>query len=569
MALAPRNLIAVVVSALILETGTARAAPGEAPTVGDLRKVGSVSFPISCGKPLQKDFDDAVALLHSFFYDEARRRFVALTEKAPDCAIAQWGVAMTLYHPIWTPPTPAELEQGTAAAQKSAQLAAAKATDFEKGFINAISAYYQPPQAAAPVVQGQSCHGPTGGSGDHRARALSFEKAMEKIFQKNPKQVEVAAFYALSLLGTAVPTDKSLPNQTRAAKILEPLFAQKKDHPGLAHYLIHAYDYPSTAKKGLSAARLYSDIAPWVPHVLHMPSHIFTRLGMWKEVIGSNMASATAARDYAAKHHPDATSFEELHALDYLAYGYLQTAQDEKAQALVAQVTGVRKTYPETDMISAYALGAVPARFALERRQWAEAAALTVPPSSSFAKFPFGEAHLEFAKALGAARSGKAELAKKSIDRLGALRTAITDVRFEYFAKQLGMQQLVAQGFLAQAEGKPDVALKALREAADLDELLGKHPVSPGAMYPARELLADLLLEQQRPDEALTEYEASLKLNPGRFTNLYGAARAAELAGKPALAAKRYRELLQLAQVGDGKRPEWVAAKAYLAKAGM
>jgi tetratricopeptide (TPR) repeat protein len=540
-------------------------AKNPSPALGDLRKVGAVKLPTSCSKAVQKDFEGAVALLHSFFYEEARRRFTSVAEKDPSCAMAQWGIAMTLWHPLWTPPTEAELKQGTEAAEKAGQLAAAKATPYEKGFIDAIRAYYRPPSAAAPAAQGQSCHGPTGG-GDFRARAVAYEAAMAEVHKANPKDVEAAAFYALGLMGSATPTDKTLANQTRAAALLEKHFAQKKNHPGLAHYLIHAYDYPSTAPKGLPAARLYANIAPWVPHVLHMPSHIFTRLGMWKDVVDSNLASAAAARSYAEANHRDATSFEELHALDYLVYGYLQTAQDEKAREVVAKAGAVKKTYPEIDMVSAYALGAIPARFALERRQWEEAAALPVPSTPSFTKFAFGEAHVEFARALGAARAGKVDVATRGIERLKQLREAIKDPRFEYFGKQLDMQRVLAEGFLLQAQGKKEEAVKKVTEAADADDALGKHPVSPGSMYPARELLGDLLMEQGAPADALTQYEASLKLNPGRFTGTFGAARAAELSGKSEVARRHYADLLKLSKAGDGKRPELATATAFLAK---
>jgi tetratricopeptide (TPR) repeat protein len=566
MSLASRTLAA----ALLSLPGWAFAGDqaSAAPALGDLRKVGKVQLPASCGKAVQPDFDSAVALLHSFFYEEARRRFVAVAEKAPDCAMAQWGVAMTWWHPIWAPPTEAEMKAGTDAIEKAAA-SSAKASPLEKDLIAALQAFYRTPEKAGTAPQGESCHGPTGGSGGHRARTLAYEAAMADVAKRHPKNVEVAAFYALGLLGSADPTDRTLSNQARAAQLLEPHFAAKKDHPGLAHYLIHAYDYPQTAMKGLPAARLYADIAPWVPHVLHMPSHIFTRLGMWSEVASSNLASADAARSYQAKWHADATSFEELHALDYLLYAYLQSAQDQKAKALVDQVALVKKTYPEADMVVAYALGAIPARYALERREWKEAAELVIPKTTAFPKFPFGEAHIEFAKAIGAARSGKPDVARQSIARLQALKGEIKDERFAYFARQLDMQKTLAEGFLANAQGKGDEAIKLVRQAADTDDALGKHPVSPGSMYPARELLADLLLEKGAAKEALAEYEAALKLNPRRFTGLFGAGRAAEQAGQPALARKYYGELVDLARTGDGTRRDLIAAKAYLDKTKM
>ena len=321
------NRLAAIALPLVFAAPLVRA---DQPTIGDLRKTGTVHLATSCAPSVQEDFEHATALLHSFFYDEARRVFTQVATRDPKCAMAQWGIAMTEWHPLWTPPGPEEMKAGQEAIAKAKAIGGK--TDLERGYIASLEAFY-----GAATVQGASgevglsCHGSTGG-GDHPARAAAYEKAMAQLYAQHPDDVEVATFYALSLLGSASPTDKTLKNQTRATQILEPLFVKNPSHPGIVHYLIHGYDYPPVAEKGLPAAKAYADIAPWVPHALHMPAHIFTRLGMWNDVIASNLASADASRQYAARAHPDATSFEELHALDYMIYGYLQTGQDAQGQ---------------------------------------------------------------------------------------------------------------------------------------------------------------------------------------------------------------------------------------------
>ncbi len=536
-------------------------AAGSPAKVGDLRKVGSVYLEASCAPAAKADFARGVALLHSFFYDEARRVFTGVAAADPRCAMAHWGVAMTWWHPIWTPPSAEEMTAGQSAIEKAKAIGGQ--TPIERGFIAALDAFYKAPAKAGSGAIGQSCHGPTGGA-DHAARALAHEKAMEALFAQNPDNVEVATFYALALLATAPPTDQTLRNQTRATQILEPFYKKHPDHPGIIHYLIHGYDYPAVAEKGLAAAKAYADLAPWVPHVLHMPSHIFTRLGMWEEVVTSNLASADAARQYASLNHPDATSFEELHAIDYLAYGYLQTANDAAVRALVEQTKAVRKTRPEVDFAVAYAMGAVPARYALERRQWAEAAALDIPATASWERYSFGAAHLAFARALGSARAGRVEDARAALERLRQLEEGMTDPRQQYFARQTAMQRRLVEGWLAFAEGRKAEAEKLLREAADADDTLGKHPVSPGSLLPAREVLADFLLEQGRAQEALAEYERCLKLNPRRLNGLYGAGRAAELAKDPDRARRYYGELMAMV-AKDAARPELAQARGFLA----
>jgi hypothetical protein len=536
--------------------------PVRAPDVGDLRRVGTVHFEISCDSKVTGDFARAVALLHSFFYEEARRRFESIAAQDPTCAMAAWGEAMTWYHPIWAPPTEAEMAAGRAAMERAK--AAGARTERERDYIGALDAFYATPTTGDGGAVGQSCHGPGGG---HTPRALAYANAMAAVHAKYPQDVEAAAFYALALLGSAPATDETLSNQLAAAAILEGLWKRNPDHPGVAHYLIHAYDYPSLAPRGLEASRAYAAIAPWVPHALHMPSHIFTRLGLWQEGIESNLASAEAARAYAAKYHPDAVSFEELHALDYLVYAYLQTEQDAKAQSVVDRVARITKTHPDIDFVVAYALGAIPARYALERRAWAEAASLALPNPQAplWSGFPFDQAHIELAHALGRAHTGDAAGARRALERMAELRDATTDPRFQYFRRQLDLQQAAVSAWLDYREGKEEDALRRLRATADLEDALGKHPVSPGAILPARELLGELLLEAKRPEEALTAFEASLRLYPGRFAAVYGAAHAAALARRRDVARQRYGELLEITKAGDGHRPEIGEAHAFLA----
>ncbi|MDQ3200445.1 MAG: hypothetical protein M3Q46_14890, partial [Verrucomicrobiota bacterium] len=407
---------------------------GRAP--GDLSAAGKVDFAISCSAQVKPEFERAVALLHSFFYEEARRIFTAVAEEDPSCAMAQWGIAMTWWHPIWTPPNPDEMSAGTAAIDKAMSMA--PGSDRERRFISALHAYYHAPDGPAGKAVGQSCHGPVGA----RDRVVVYEKAMRELAEKYPQDLEAQTFYALACLsvGYATPNDTARSNQLAAAEILERLWKRNPSHPGVTHYLIHSYDYPELAERGLPAAQAYGAIAPWVPHALHMPSHIFTRLGMWDESIAANLASAEASRAYAKMRHRDATEAEELHALDYLAYSYLQEGQDKKAKEIVDFVATVRGTNPDLEFSAAYGLAAIPARFALERNDWAAAAALPIPALSHWTTFPFLEGLIEYAHALGQAHTGHLVDARKAIDRMRQLRDATTDPKFDFFKKHLDLQ---------------------------------------------------------------------------------------------------------------------------------
>src|SRR5512133_1357865 len=531
-----------------------------APEPGDLRGVGKVTFPITCSPDVQSDFARGVALLHSFFYEEARRVFTSVAERDPKCAMAQWGIAMTWWHPIWTPPSPDEMSAGKAAIEKAMAMNAG--TDRERGFITALNVYYNTPDSSKAGAVVQSCHGPVG-PGD---RVIAYEKAMHQLRDKYPDDFEVQAFYAFAVLaaGYATPNDTSLSKQLEAAAIFEKLWKQNANHPGVVHYLIHCYDYPALAQRGLAAAQSYASIAPWVPHALHMPSHIFTRLGMWDESIAANRVSAEASRAYSAMRHRDATEAEELHALDYMAYSYLQEAQDAEAKKMVDSAAKVKKTNPELEFSAAHALAAIPTRYAFERNDWAAAAKLTVPGLPHWSSFPFMEALIEYGHALGRAHTGDLDGARKAIGRMRELRDATKDPKFDYFKSHLDLQMQAASAWMAAAEGKKNDAIDMLRRAADSEDTLGKHPVSPGAFVPIREQLGTLLLEMGQPTEARREFEAALKIYPGRFRGLYGAAQAAELAGDNEGASRYYTKLAAQTSKAGGSRHELNHVREFL-----
>jgi tetratricopeptide (TPR) repeat protein len=509
--------------------------------------LGQVTFPISCNAAAQKQFNRATAMLHSFWYDEAEKAFAAIAKTDPRCAMAPWGVAMTLYHPVWAPATPAELKKGLAAVENAKALGAP--TQREKDYITAIEAFFKDSDKV-----------------DHRTRALAYEKAMERVHLNNPKDREAAIFYALALLGTALTTDKTYANQKRAAGILNKILPQEPNHPGVAHYLIHSFDYPQLAHLALPAARTYSKIAASSPHALHMPSHIFTRLGLWEESIESNLASAAAAKKHVAKTLPGAAAFDELHAIDYLVYAYLQGAQDQKAKRMRELLMEVKKLDADV-FAAAYAFAAVPARYTLERRRWSEAAALEVHPVDfPWERFRFAEAIIYFARALGAARNGDVESARKDVEKLVTIHTALAASNDVYWASQVEISRLAAAAWVAHAERKSEEALKLMQAAADLEDSTEKHPVTPGPIIPARELLGDLLIEMKQPAKALQEFETSLKHSPNRFNGLYGAARAAELAGDRKLAGSYYAKLVALSAEADSSRAELQQAKDFVAR---
>ncbi len=501
-------------------------------------KVGTVHFATSCSAAVQQDFERAVAMLHSFWFSASMSAFTAVAQSDPACGIAHWGVAMNLLgNPFGWPPSPKALADGWAAVER-AKAAGAK-TQRERDYIGAIETFYKDADKI-----------------DHRTRALAYRQAMEQLAARYPEDREAAVFYALALNATALPTDKTYADQLKAAAILETVFAVEPQHPGVAHYLIHSYDYPPIAEKGLNAARRYASIAPAAPHALHMPSHIFTRRGYWQESIEANRASASSVGNH----------FDRLHALDYLTYAYLQMAQDGAAKGVVDQMSELPKVNVE-HFVTAFALATIPSRYALERGRWADAAKLELfGKEFPWGRFPQSEAQLVFARGLGAARGGDVTSARRDVERLGALRDTLAAAKVGYWAEQVDIQRQVASAWVARAEGRTEEALALLRAAADREDATEKHPVTPGPIAPARELLAEMLLEANEPAQALREFEASMRVEPNRFRGLYGAARAADLSGDRTKARTYYSTLLSLGEKGDTERPELRQAKAFLGK---
>ncbi|MBI4528221.1 MAG: hypothetical protein HY695_30880 [Deltaproteobacteria bacterium] len=478
--------------------------------------------------------------MHSFSLDEAAKAFASVAQADPSCAMAHWGTAVTLFgNPFTWPLSGKALPDGWAAVQK-AQAAQAK-TQRERDYIGAVEAFYKDWDKV-----------------DHRTRALAYVKAMEGLAQRHPEDTEASVFYALALDVTALPTDKTYANQLKAARILEKVFAEQPDHPGVAHYLIHSYDFPPIAAQGLSAARRYAGIAPSAPHALHMPSHIFTRRGLWEESIETNRRSAAASKNH----------FDSLHAMDYLEYAYLQSSRDREAKRVLDKINAIKKVDRE-HFVTAYALAAIPARYALERGRWADAAALLPYPaerSFPWVKFPQSMTILVYARALGAARSGNAAAVREEIERLKRLREAMIVAKIPYWAQQTDIQIKVASAWAAFAAGDKQEALKLMREGADMEDASDKHPVTPGHVLPARELLGEMLLELKQAALALKEFEASHKLEPNRFRGLYGAARTAAQSGDIAKVKTYYEKLVVLSKYADTERPELKEARAFLSK---
>jgi tetratricopeptide (TPR) repeat protein len=506
---------------------------------GDPTKLGIVAFPVSCDPSVQPQFNTAIAMLHSFWYEKAHDTFDAVAQKDPGCGMAYWGIAMTYYHQIWSAPSPADLKAGGSALEK-ARTAGAR-TQRERDYIGALATFYSDSDKL-----------------DHRTRALAYEKAMDQLQARYPEDHEAAIFHALALLAASDPTDKTYANQKKAGEILEPLFIEQPGHPGIPHYIIHAYDYPPLAPRALDAARRYAKIAPDSPHALHMPSHIFTRLGLWQESIDSNLASAASAQKNNAPGN-------ELHAKDYLIYAYLQGAQDQEAKKALAAPPAGRPDDPQY-MNWLYAMGTSPARYAVERHQWAEASALAVPPNT----FPGGrwawtEANLHFARSLGASHTGQIESARSEIQQLTSLRDTLIQNKDKYWADQVDIQREIAVAWTTFAQGKHDEALQQMRSAADHEDKTDKHNVTPGVILPARELLGEMLLELKQPAQAMVEFEAALSTAPNRFNLLSGVARSAKLSGDNEKAKTYYAKLLAICEHADGDRPELQDARFLLA----
>ena len=501
-------------------------------------KLGTVSFPISCSSAVQKPFKRGVALLHSFAYEEAGQQFQEIERQDSQCAMAYWGEAMSLYHQLWSRPTKSDLKRGQELLDKAK---AAKArTQRERDFINALDVFYRDSDKS-----------------DHEQRASAYAAAMKQVHKSYTKDDEAAVFYALALLSSG-KGDTEIENAKQAIAILNKLFAKDPDHPGVAHYLIHACDNPNFAQQGLAAARIYASIAPSSAHALHMPSHIFTRLGLWQDDIQSNLAALDAARKQSSTSHP--MMHHQLHSMDFLEYAYLQIGDDARAKALVEEVASIKRENVEPEF--RYYLNAMltgfPARYALERRQWKDALALQPPADIE----PYSQAVTYWAQAIAAGHLHHAAAARNAVDRYDAMLEATRKTDKSYYADGMKTDRDEAHAWLAFAEGKNEEALKLLREVADKEDSLGKAEVA----LPAREMVADMLLDLGRHQDALMEYDKSLHTDPNRFNGLYGAARAAELTKQPQKAAVYYAQLLKNCDNGShSDRPELARAKAQLA----
>ena len=497
-------------------------------------KLGHVHFSTSCHAAAARTIERGVVLLHSFWYEEAGKAFRDAAAADSSCAMAYWGQATSLLHPLWAPPSPQDLTNGEALAERAQ--AAGAPTPRERAYVEAIGAFYRGDATAR-----------------YPDRLRAWEEALGRLHQAEPADTEAAIFYALSLIAVAQnsPSDTTYALQRQAGSLLEPLFAKQPNHPGLAHYLIHAYDSPALADRAVRAADRYARIAPAVPHALHMPSHIYTRLGMWDASIASNGSSAAASRQYEAQQHMDAVWDQRLHAMDYLVYAYLQEGRDSAARRVVGDAAGMQKVFPPHALAAEYALAAIPARHALERGQWSAAAALELRPDL---QEPGAMAVTHFARAVGAARSGDTAQARTAVAALTAIDADLNERRVPIWAGTVRSQRLAASAWLALALHDTAAAVSLAAEAADLEDATGKHPVTPGAILPARELQGDLLVELGRPVDALKAYEASLVRAPKRARSLLGAARAAEQAGDRAAARRWQREYLALMHHADRGR---------------
>lgn len=535
----PRRAACVLTCSAVLLSASLPRAQDHQHAAGE--RLGTVHFETSCAAPAREPFDRAMALLHSFEFGTAITGFTSVLAADPSCSMAYWGIAMAR----WTNPTtatprpPAQIQQGLDAVAHAR--AANPKTARERAYIDAVAVLFTDADTVSQP-----------------ARIAAYERAMGTVAAAYPDDREASIFWALALTASAPPTDKTYANQLKAGAILERILPEEPDHPGIMHYIIHTYDVPALAGRGLDAARRYATIAPSAPHALHMPSHIFTRVGAWQDSIDTNIASADAARR-------GGMATEELHALDYMVYAYLQTGQDDAVRALLPRVDALATQADPTRVTGAasgvggiFALAAIPARWALERRDWPAAARLEPKPS----QFPYTEAMTYFARALGASHTGALDDARRASVALDDIQKKLAGSGDLYWAEQVAIERDGAKAYLALAEGRTAEAIAAMRAAALREDATEKNAVTPGPLAPARELLGDMLLEAKQPSAALVEYEATLKKEPNRFRATYGAARAAAASGDQERARRYYAQLLQIAAKADSPgRPELAEAK--------
>ena len=508
------------------------------------KEFGSVEFGTSCSEKIKKDFNLGISLLHSFEYEEAEKVFAKIIDTEPGCAMAYWGVAMSNNHALWVPPTEVEFKKGSSAIAIAQSLT--KKSKRESDYIDAMALFYKDPDKL-----------------DHHTRSSKFEKAMEKIYKENPNDKEAAIFYALALDAAADPADKSFSNQKKAGDILNSLYPGEPNHPGIVHYIIHTYDYPELATMALPAARKYASIAPSSAHAQHMPSHIFTRLGLWDECINSNLVAASSAKCYAESAGIEGHWDEELHSLDYLVYSYLQKGDNDHAKEQYDYLKTIDQVSPVTFKVF-YAYAAIPSRYALENKNWNYAANLKILPANyEWQKFPWQKAIIHFARTLGFLNIGKTDSARSELKNLNLLHDILMEQKDTYKANQVQIQIKTAEAWILFYDKKNNEALSLMNIAADMEDKTEKHPVTPCEVIPARELLGDMLLQMNKPEKALEAYEADLKKHPNRFNALYGAASAAERSNDVEKARSYYQQLIAIASP-NSNRPELQTAKLFL-----
>jgi tetratricopeptide (TPR) repeat protein len=506
--------------------------------IGEPEKLGKVHFPVSCTPGAQQEFDRAVAMLHSFWVVPAAKAFAEVAKSDPECTMAYWGIAINRRaNPLAGAPDTTALKDGWEAVEKAKAIGAK--TERERDYVAAIGNYYKDWEKL-----------------DHQTRVLAYEKSMEQVYLRYPEDSEAAVFYALALdeAVTVVPADKNFTRQLKAAVILEKVLAAQPEHPGALHYLIHTYDFPPLADRGLHAARRYGEVAPSVPHPLHMPSHLYSMLGMWQDSIKSNQAALSVAPGY-------------VHALDFMVYAYLQGAQDEEAKRGVERSIELRKNQaaagaanPTGAVLAPYtALAAIPARYAIERGAWAEAAALQPAPTT-----PAADAITYFTRAMGSARSGGLDSARKDIEQLRRIKDELVQSKQDYWAGQVEIQRCAAAAWVTYGEGKKDEALRLMRAAADQEDASQKDVAMENRLWPMRELLGEMLLVMNEPAQALKEFEISLGSARNRYRGFYNAAKAAQRSGDKQKARGYFEKLVELCSHADADRPELAEAKKYL-----
>lgn len=505
---------------------------------------GTIAFELSCSKEAGEEFQTGLALLHHMMYEQARGQFQQTAESDPGCAMAHWGIAMSYIHPLWGErPSDEALANGNKAVDRARRLG--PETDREEAYISAVGAFYEQWESRS-----------------YREQLAAFEEGYRELYRAYPGDVDAAAFYALSHLATASPSDETLSHQKKAGAMLEELLERAPEHPGLFHYIIHAYDNPVLAERAVPVARAYDKLAPDVPHALHMPSHIFVRQGLWADVIEWNLRSAEAA----LRQSGEQISLHYVHALDYLTYAYLQRGEDQKAKEVIQKTVTVENL--QEQLASAYAVAAAEARFFLEREEWEAAAGLSTRTSNGFPleDFPPAESIVHYARGIGSALSGDLAGAAETIRELDRLHDALMASEMNYWAALTDAQRTSIAAWTAYGEGDTKRALALMRKAADTEDSVGKHPVTPGHVLPARELLGDMLLKSGQPREAAEAYRASLDISENRFRSLYGLGRAAEQAGNTELAFSTYRKLVEITPEDTaGEREQLARAKSFIA----